>query len=100
MLTLSPAGVAPEQALTTRGTDEGIELLIRAFCEPNEDAILYCPPTYGMPAPISAETIGVERKGRAADVWMATGFTGLIEAQLDNVKVRSLFVAQITQQVT
>ena len=37
------------------------ELLIRAFCEPNQDAILYCPPTYGMYA-ISAETIGVERK--------------------------------------
>lgn len=55
------AGVKSEQTLTTRGADEGIELLIRAFCEPNEDAILYCPPTYGMYA-ISAETIGVERK--------------------------------------
>lgn len=55
------AGLAPEQVLTSRGADEGIELLIRAFCEPNEDAILYCPPTYGMYA-ISAETSGVERK--------------------------------------
>ena len=55
------AGVKSEQTLTTRGADEGIELLIRAFCEPNEDSILYCPPTYGMYA-ISAETIGVERK--------------------------------------
>ncbi|MGC9492144.1 histidinol-phosphate transaminase [Vibrio genomosp. F10] len=55
------ANVTAEQTLTTRGADEGIELLIRAFCEPNEDAILYCPPTYGMYA-ISAETIGVERK--------------------------------------
>lgn len=57
----SYAGVNPEQVLTSRGADEGIELLIRAFCEPGEDAILYCPPTYGMYA-ISAETIGVERK--------------------------------------
>lgn len=55
------AGVDKEQVLTSRGADEGIELLIRAFCEPNEDAILYCPPTYGMYA-ISAETIGVEQK--------------------------------------
>lgn len=55
------AGVKPEQVLTSRGADEGIELLIRAFCEPNEDAILFCPPTYGMYA-ISAETFGVERK--------------------------------------
>ncbi|NCO45784.1 MAG: histidinol-phosphate transaminase [Vibrio sp.] len=53
--------VQPEQVLTSRGADEGIELLIRAFCEPNQDAILYCPPTYGMYA-ISAETFGVERK--------------------------------------
>ncbi|WP_133151322.1 aminotransferase class I/II-fold pyridoxal phosphate-dependent enzyme, partial [Vibrio sp. 10N.222.55.C12] len=42
------AGVTPQQVLTSRGADEGIELLIRAFCEPGEDAILYCPPTYGM----------------------------------------------------
>lgn len=55
------AGVKPEQTLTSRGADEGIELLVRAFCEPGQDSILYCPPTYGMYA-ISAETIGVERK--------------------------------------
>jgi len=42
------AGVSTEQVLTSRGADEGIELLIRAFCEPGQDDILYCPPTYGM----------------------------------------------------
>ena len=79
------AGVAPEQTLTTRGADEGIELLIRAFCEPNEDAILYCPPTYGMYA-ISAETIGVERKVvPLTSEWQLD--LPAIEAQLDNVKV-------------
>ncbi|EOB1204148.1 histidinol-phosphate transaminase [Photobacterium damselae] len=52
------AGVRPEQVLTSRGADEGIELLIRAFCEPNQDAILYCPPTYGM-YNISAQTSDV-----------------------------------------
>jgi histidinol-phosphate aminotransferase len=55
------AGLPSSQVLTTRGADEGIELLIRAFCEPNEDAILFCPPTYGMYA-VSAETFGVDRK--------------------------------------
>lgn len=55
------AGVAPEQVLVSRGADEGIELLIRAFCEPGRDAILFCPPTYGMYA-VSAETFGVERR--------------------------------------
>ncbi len=41
-------GVAPEQALVTRGSDEGIDLLLRAFCRAGQDAILITPPTYGM----------------------------------------------------
>ncbi|MEN3156988.1 histidinol-phosphate transaminase [Alkalimonas sp. NCh-2] len=49
------AGVRPEQVLVSRGADEGIELLIRSFCEPGEDRIAICPPTYGMYA-ISAES--------------------------------------------
>ncbi|MFC3095133.1 histidinol-phosphate transaminase [Alteromonas sediminis] len=52
------AGVKKEQVITTRGADEGIELLIRTFCTPGEDNILICPPTYGMYA-ISAETCNV-----------------------------------------
>ncbi|MBJ6976249.1 histidinol-phosphate transaminase [Vibrio cholerae] len=79
------AGVQPEEVLTSRGADEGIELLIRAFCEPNQDAILFCPPTYGMYA-ISAETFGVERKKvpLTAD-WQLD--LPSIEANLDRVKL-------------
>lgn len=55
------AGVLPTQVLTSRGADEGIELLIRAFCEPGKDAILYCPPTYGMYS-VSAETFAIEKR--------------------------------------
>ncbi|EKF9656969.1 histidinol-phosphate transaminase [Vibrio cholerae] len=79
------AGVQLEQVLTSRGADEGIELLIRAFCEPNQDAILFCPPTYGMYA-ISAETFGVERKKvpLTAD-WQLD--LPSIEANLDRVKL-------------
>jgi histidinol-phosphate aminotransferase len=47
------------QTLVTRGADEGIELIIRAFCEPRKDSILICPPTYGMYA-ISAQTFNVD----------------------------------------
>ena len=53
------AGVDPEQLLVTRGIDEGIDLLTRAFCLSGEDTIIYCPPTYGM-YKISAETNGVK----------------------------------------
>ncbi|WP_406608774.1 histidinol-phosphate transaminase [Agarivorans sp. JK6] len=60
------AGVEPNQVLASRGADEAIEVLIRAFCEPNEDSISICAPTYGMYA-VSAETIGVEIKTVALD---------------------------------
>ncbi|HDR1536411.1 TPA: aminotransferase class I/II-fold pyridoxal phosphate-dependent enzyme, partial [Pasteurella multocida] len=53
-------GVTPENVLVSRGGDESIELIIRAFCEA-EDSILYCPPTYGMYA-VSAETCGIALK--------------------------------------
>ena len=46
-----------QQMLATRGADEGIELLIRTFCQAYQDNILICPPTYGMYA-ISAENHG------------------------------------------
>lgn len=52
------AGINASKVLSSRGSDEGIELLIRAFCEPGQDKVLICPPTYGMYA-ISAKTFAV-----------------------------------------
>ncbi|MCU6670141.1 histidinol-phosphate transaminase [Enterobacteriaceae bacterium H4N4] len=79
------AGVKPEQVLVSRGADEGIELLIRAFCEPGQDAVLYCPPTYGMYT-VSAETFGVElRKVPVRDDWQLD-LQGIAD-NLDGVKV-------------
>ena len=40
--------VQPAQCLATRGSDEGIDLLLRTFCRAGQDAILITPPTYGM----------------------------------------------------
>jgi histidinol-phosphate aminotransferase len=40
--------VAPGAVLATRGSDDGIDLLVRAFCRAGEDAVLVCPPTFGM----------------------------------------------------
>jgi histidinol-phosphate aminotransferase len=40
--------VAPENVLAGRGSDEGIDLLVRAFCRAERDSILICPPTFGM----------------------------------------------------
>jgi len=79
------AGLTPEQVLVSRGADEGIELLMRAFCEPGKDAILFCPPTYGMYS-VSAETIGIEYRTVAAlENWQLN--LPAIAEQLDGVKV-------------
>ncbi|MBE2898471.1 histidinol-phosphate transaminase [Pasteurellaceae bacterium 20609_3] len=55
------AGLDDSNVLVSRGGDEAIELIIRAFCEPGQDAVLYCPPTYGMYS-VSSETCGVALK--------------------------------------
>jgi histidinol-phosphate aminotransferase len=41
-------GVRPEQVLAGRGSDEGIDLVVRAFCRAGQDSVLICPPTFGM----------------------------------------------------
>lgn len=50
-------GVQQNQLLLTRGSDEGIDLLVRVFCRAGQDAILHCPPTFGMYR-IAAQTQG------------------------------------------
>jgi histidinol-phosphate aminotransferase len=40
--------VMPEQIFLGNGSDEAIDLIIRAFCEPYKDSILITEPTYGM----------------------------------------------------
>ncbi len=41
-------GCGPEQLLIGRGSDEPIDLLVRAFCAPGRDAVLVTPPVFGM----------------------------------------------------
>lgn len=41
-------GVRREQLFVGRGSDEAIDLLVRAFCRAGADAILIQPPTFGM----------------------------------------------------
>lgn len=79
------AGLAVDRVLVSRGADEGIELLMRAFCEPGKDAVLFCPPTYGMYS-VSAETIGIEyRTVAAGENWQLN--LPAIADRLDGVKL-------------
>jgi histidinol-phosphate aminotransferase len=41
-------GCTVEQLLIGRGSDEPIDLLVRAFCTPARDAVLVTPPVFGM----------------------------------------------------
>ncbi|WP_053991078.1 histidinol-phosphate transaminase [Mangrovimonas sp. TPBH4] len=40
--------ISKEQILLGNGSDEVLDLIFRAFCEPNEDSVALLPPTYGM----------------------------------------------------
>ncbi len=52
-------GIAVENLLLTRGSDEGIDLLTRAFVRPGADRVVTCPPCFGMYA-LSARIQGAE----------------------------------------
>jgi histidinol-phosphate aminotransferase len=53
--------VTPQQLFLGNGSDEAIDLLIRAFCEPGRDNVLIPQPTYGMYS-ISAQVNNIESK--------------------------------------
>jgi histidinol-phosphate aminotransferase len=40
--------VPPQNMFLGNGSDECIDLLYRAFCNPGKDNVIICPPTYGM----------------------------------------------------
>jgi len=39
-------GVEPQHLLVTRGADDAIDVLVRTFCRPGQDAVAICPPTF------------------------------------------------------
>jgi histidinol-phosphate aminotransferase len=60
--------VKPEQIFLGNGSDEAIDLLMRAFCVPGVDNIILLPPTYGMyEVSASINDIAVKQVGLTAD---------------------------------
>ncbi len=78
----STYGVTSAELLVCRGSDEGIDLLTRAFCEADRDSVIVCPPTFGMYA-VAAATQGA----KVNEAPVTTGF------QLDVVKIKSFIDA-------
>ncbi|HJS92320.1 MAG TPA: histidinol-phosphate transaminase [Steroidobacteraceae bacterium] len=72
---------APDSILVGRGSDEAIDLLIRAFCHAGRDAVLICPPTFGMYA-VCARIQGAEVV--QVPLLAARGFALESEAVLDH----------------
>ena len=54
-------GLRPSQILCGNGSDEVLDLIFRAFCEPNKDAIITLTPTYGMYA-VLANLNGIQQQ--------------------------------------
>lgn len=81
-------GVAPEYVLVGRGSDEAIDLLTRAFCRAGRDAVLICPPTFGMYAVCAriqgAEVINVPLR---ADAGFSIDESALLERCTPAVKL-------------
>lgn len=74
--------LSPDNILVSRGADEGIELLIRTFCNAPQDKILICPPTYGMYA-ISAETANIGITSVPLTAELALDVTAICAAEQD-----------------
>jgi len=47
-------GVGPDDLFVSRGADDAIDVLIRAFCRPGEDAVSICTPTFSAYAHFAA----------------------------------------------
>ncbi|WBL24354.1 histidinol-phosphate transaminase [Zunongwangia sp. HGR-M22] len=71
-------GIQPEQILLGNGSDEVLDLLFRAFCEPAKDNVITLPPTYGMYKVLS-EINNIENR----EVLLSQDFEPQVSAILD-----------------
>ncbi|EZH75478.1 histidinol phosphate aminotransferase [Aquimarina atlantica] len=69
--------VSETNLLLGNGSDEVLDLIFRAFCEPGIDNIITLPPTYGM-YKVLAEINNIEEQ----QVWLEEGFQPDVEAIL------------------
>ncbi|MCW2120030.1 histidinol-phosphate transaminase [Flavobacterium sp. 7A] len=72
--------VNPNQILLGNGSDEVLDLLFRAFCEPKVDNVISLPPTYGMYG-VLANINNVENK----EIVLSNDFQPQVEQILDAV---------------
>jgi len=79
-------GVPPQHIFLGNGSDECIDLLYRAFCNPGKDNVIICPPTYGM-YEVSANINDVEVRKVSLDAAYQLNLTGIAEAVDEHTKL-------------
>ncbi len=77
-------GIRPEEILLGNGSDEVLDLLFRAFCEPGKDNVITLPPTYGMYKVLS-EINNIENR----EVLLSKDFEPQVSSILDNADAHS-----------
>lgn len=78
--------VEPRSIFLGNGSDEAIDLVIRAFCEPKEDNIVTIAPSYGM-YEVAAETNNVACRKVALDAHFDLDAEALLAATDSHTKV-------------
>jgi histidinol-phosphate aminotransferase len=73
------ASVQSDNVLMTRGADEGIELLVRTYCEPAKDSIALFLPTYGM-YKVTADTHNIAINALTQSLLLSGSVDEIVEA--------------------
>ncbi len=86
-------GVEEDNVLVTRGSDEGIDLLTRVFCRAGQDAVLQCPPTFGM-YQIAAQTqgAGIVSIPRSEETGFRLDQQAVLEAAARDDRIKLVFL--------
>ena len=79
--------INPNQILLGNGSDEVLDLLFRAFCEPKIDNVITLPPTYGMYSVLS-NLNNIENR----EVLLTTDFQPQVEKILETVDANTKII--------
>ena len=79
-------GVPPRNIFLGNGSDEAIDILVRAFCNPGVDNVILVPPTYGM-YEVSANINDIHIKKVPLTEEFQLNLEGIAEAVDDHTKI-------------
>jgi len=79
--------ISAKEMILGNGSDEIIDLLMRAFCQPSEDKVIFCKPSYGM-YKVAAQINDL----RIAELELDTNFQPNVDLILQNSDAKLLFL--------